>query len=65
VRELPSIFMVLVGGIVAIVLLQKGTASAIEAIISVAVPAVISALSRSQPSDSWSPHRNPSSTGTP
>lgn len=65
VRELPSICMVIVGGVVAIVLLLHSPASAFEAITSLAVPAVISALSRSQPADSWSQHRTPSTPGTP
>lgn len=65
VRELPSIFMVIVGGVVAIVLLMHSPASAYEAITSIAIPAVISALSRSQPADSWHQNRTPSSPGQP
>jgi tetrahydromethanopterin S-methyltransferase subunit C len=65
VRELPSIAMISVGGIVAIVLLTHSPSSAYESIAAAVIPAVIAALSRSQPADSWSPRRSQGATGSP
>lgn len=67
VRELPALAMVTSGAVVAIVLLLRSPASGYEAIASALLPAVIAALSRSQPADSWTPRsaEQASLTSTP
>lgn len=59
VRELPSLAMIGAGGVVAVVLLYHSPSSAYESIAAAVIPAVIAALSRSQPADSWTPRRAP------
>jgi hypothetical protein len=52
VRELPATIMVIAGAVVAVTLLVRSPGSTYESIAAAVAPAVIAALSRSQPAES-------------